>query len=664
MFLPTRYARAVTIGLVASLSFPMLSMAEEKPVTSHEIPAAEGRVEHLENGGLRVLPRFPADHINNMWPQKFHEEYDQRVNELLPNFVGKSGVNTNGEREKYDYPTTVGAWLAGDYAQAIQVLETEDIDAGDHAWTKGIDLYWGFTLKAQALKFFYLEDQLTPAYRDRMEEAFKIFTASDPRPTLEYALNTLSSDDEVAAFATSQLAKMWRDKDAMLVMADEAEQENHPNEQRFAAYMRSIVDRWPAQMPATPDEWLAWWGLIAAGDWMIFEEYERRANPNPHSRFGVGSGPVGAQWNPAVRGIRADARNTDNLRGMRESAIYLFAERTGNELVRKLYKDRLQRTAHSFWSVGNGEWDSPTYHPHTICAYMNLYAFAQDEHVRKTAKAILDFTYVAGGLKYWRGAWSGPNKRDYGNYAPMRAAGAFFWLHVGDAQMPHHHHADLVWPLVSGYVPPAATVALAHKNFEKPVEMFNSHPSYSNWLPGGKDKPEFYEIMYFGEHFNVGTMPLGSRGDTSGFRIVTPNSEKGADIFLAASGSTKRLHNGSGQDRVGQYENIALIVAPAQQLHKKKGLIPNVMHWAQPSYVVSEEHSGIIFLQTEKAWIALRPIAGSTMKSSQRKGREGSGDITVLSTTADGSELPFVGYAVEVGDLVSHKDFSSFKVVL
>ena len=29
---------------------------------------------------------------------------------------------------------------------------------------------------------------------------------------------------------------MWRDKDAMLQMADEAAAENHPNKQRFAAY--------------------------------------------------------------------------------------------------------------------------------------------------------------------------------------------------------------------------------------------------------------------------------------------------------------------------------------------------------------------------------------------------------------------------------------------
>jgi hypothetical protein len=608
-------------ALLASCS---LSFAPVLPLTAADsisaaIPAVDGKVAVAGDGQVAILPRFSTDGVNNSWPQKYQESYHKRVNELLPHFRGRASVNTTGEREKYDYPMTVGAFLAGDHDQAIAVLETEDIDGGDHAWTKGIDLYWGFTLKAQVLKFFYLEDKLTPAYRDRMLQAFKIFTSSDPRPTLEYALNASSTDQEVAAFATAQLEKMWRDKAAMLKMAESAAAEGHPNKKRFASYMQSIADQWPATKPASPEEWIAWWGLIVGGDWMVFEEYERRVNPNPHPKFGVGSGPVGATWQPAVRGMRADARNTDNLRGMRESAIYLFAERTGHELIRKLYKDRLQRTANSFFSVGNGEWDSPTYHPHMICAYLNLYAFAQDESVRKTAKAILDFSYAAGGLKYWRGAWIGPNKRDYGNYAPMQAAGAYFWLHFGDAAMPHHHHADLVWTLVSGYQPPAAAVALAHKDFETPVEMFNSHPSYSNWLPGGKEKPDCYETLYFGKAFNFGTLARGSRGDTNGFRVVTSDKKQGAQVMVAASGSTKRLHSGSGRDRVGQYQNLSIIVAPSQATHKKKGLVPNKLHWAHQKGVPYETHDGVSFVKSDEAWVALIPVAGHAPKAKDQK---------------------------------------------
>ena len=239
---------------------------------------------------------------------------------------------------------------------------------------------------------------------------------------MEYVLSLDSTDEEVAAFARAQLEAMYRSPDAVRAMADEAEQEGHANKKRFATYMRSIADQIPATAPTSDAEWIEWWSLISRGDWMVFEEYERRTNPNPHPTFDIGSGPVGATWNPAVRGMRADARNTDNLRAMREIAIYLFAEEAGSDLIRRLYKDRIKRTAVAFWRIGNGEWDSEGYHAHTVAAYHNLYAFARDPEVRLSAKAILDFLYTAGAVKYWRGSWGGPVKRDYGNMTPMSAA--------------------------------------------------------------------------------------------------------------------------------------------------------------------------------------------------------------------------------------------------
>ena len=317
---------------------------------------------------------------------------------------------------------------------------------------------------------------------------------------------------------------------------------------------------------------------------MIFEEYERRANPNPHPKFGVGTGPVGATWNPSVRGMRADARNTDNLRGMRESAIYLFAERSGNELIRKLYKDRLQRTAASFFGVGNGEWDSPTYHPHTVCAYLNLYAFAQDESVRKTAKAILDFTYAAGGLKYWRGAWCGPNKRDYGNYAPMQAAGGFFWLQFGDAAPAAGHHADWFGRSLQAIIRQPRSSRWRTKNLRNQLRCLTAILIIvTGCLALMKS------LLFMKPCISVrATISVPCRAVvevTSMASAWWPSMRKKADMMVAASGSTKRLHTGSGQDRVAQYQNLSIIVAPSQSFNKKKGLMPNKLHWAQPAYV-------------------------------------------------------------------------------
>lgn len=84
---------------------------------------------------------------------------------------------------------------------------------------------------------------------------------------------------------------------------------------------------------------------------------------------------------------------------MREVAIYLMAEETGNELTRKIFKERLRITAKNFLTLGNGEWDSPAYLAHTATAYVNLYDFAKDEEVRLLAKGILDFIMTSAAIK-------------------------------------------------------------------------------------------------------------------------------------------------------------------------------------------------------------------------------------------------------------------------
>mgnify|MGYP000688445103 CR=1 FL=1 len=45
----------------------------------------------------------------------------------------------------------------------------------------------------------------TPEYRATFAEAIKVWTASDPRPTLEYVLNLESPEPSVRAFAAQQV---------------------------------------------------------------------------------------------------------------------------------------------------------------------------------------------------------------------------------------------------------------------------------------------------------------------------------------------------------------------------------------------------------------------------------------------------------------------------
>ncbi|MFM7717323.1 MAG: hypothetical protein ACKO7A_32840, partial [Microcystis sp.] len=98
-----------------------------------------------------------------------------------------------------------------------------------------------------------------------------------------------------------------------------------------------------------------------------------------------------------------------------ETSVYLMAEETGNEATRQLYKSKIKRYVSALYNIGMGEWDSEVYHGHTFAPYLNLYDFAQDTEVKQWAKMALDWLSMAASVKYYRGGWGGPVKRDYGD---------------------------------------------------------------------------------------------------------------------------------------------------------------------------------------------------------------------------------------------------------
>ena len=238
-----------------------------------------------------------------------------------------------------------------------------------------------------------------------------------------------------------------------------------------------------------------------------------------------------------------DCRNTDNLRAMRETSVYLMAEETGNEATRLIYQQRLQRYVSTLLDIGMGEWDSPTYHGHTTAAYLNLYDFAQDPEVKQLAKAALDWLYRAAAIKYWRGHWNGPSKRNYGD-----GAARFFWLYFGDAPPPDALERDWIYALTSDYAPPDETVAIAQRRFVKPIELRRTHPHYENWKPELYG-PAFYETLYIGHSYQLGSLAKGTGGDWSGFSLLVAKDNGGVEEF---SVSANQRHV------IGQNENLLI----------------------------------------------------------------------------------------------------------
>ncbi len=373
-----------------------------------------------------------------------------------------------------------------------------------------------------------------------------------------------------------------------------------------------------------------------------WSEQDPATRPHPLVQKEPGKRPGDDGWMPNVTGVAVDTRMTDNLRAMREVATYLFAEETGNEAVRKLYKDKIAKFASDTMFLGQGEWDSNNYLYHTITSYNALYDYAKDDEVRGLAKAVLDYVSTSAAVKYWRGDFGGPSKRDYGGkgvYGSGAAVG--FSYYFGDSPIqPRKSDRDDIHVITSGYRPPQAVVALARKQFDKPVEIFASKPIYQVWQMKPDDGPEFFETTYIAETYQLGTLTRGSGGDLNGFKLMTLNSQRGTDNLIAIASnnlSSKGISTGSrGGENVAQVGNTTIFLAPPKS---------PVMLFMPKSATVQQDGAWL-FVKFETTWAAFHAL-NLEWNTSAKDPEKAPMDMVLLT---EGKNDGPCGFAMELGE--------------
>lgn len=315
-------------------------------------------------------------------------------------------------------------------------------------------------------------------------------------------------------------------------------------------------------------------------------------------------------WGPDGKNSWVDVRSTDNLKLMRDTSVYLLAEEAGNEETRLLYKKRITDFVVTMYYAGMGEWDSENYLGHSIAPVLSLYDFAKDAEVKLLAKAALDWMTTAAAIKYWRGAYNGPTRRDYNHPYPLGgSAAALTWLWFGDSPKgPTEFESDEIHVITSTYRPPAAVVHLAHKNFAKPAEIIAGKPEWSAWQDPAAKRPSYRETQYFGKHFQFGTLVRGSQQpDINGFKIITFSRDRGADTIIAGPVNDP-LKLGSVQyqegiiapnSAVGQNGNMAIYLTQESS---------HPYLWLIPVSADVEEKGGVTFVKCEGTTTAIWPI--------------------------------------------------------
>ena len=372
----------------------------------------------------------------------------------------------------------------------------------------------------------------------------------------------------------------------------------------------------------------------------------------------------GEGWTPEYQNSWVDVRGTDNLRAMREVAVYLMAEETGHAETAKIYRERIRQYVTALYTTGMGEWDSANYLSHGVTAYLNLYDFARDPEVRLLAKAHLDWICTAAAVKYFRGAWAGPNIRDYGNIGTHDGAAGEFWHYFGGWEKPAEKpYRDFVHIATSAYRPPAAVVELARKNFARPVEILASKPSYDGWAkPGGESEPTYFETTWIGHHTQLGSLPNGHADppgmNLNGFRLLAESSTRGADtliVFTSLDYNHSHASATAGGDQIAQFRGNLV------WLNAKSGT--RLFLFLPKSAEVVEDGAGV-FIRLEKTWLALHLLNaksnGADADATARvcgAQKPFPGDYVWSATGGDGP----CGFALEVGEPEMHRDFADFR---
>lgn len=391
---------------------------------------------------------------------------------------------------------------------------------------------------------------------------------------------------------------------------------------------------------------------------------EKDPHGRPHPQFGRGSGGPG--WRPQDRGGWVDVRSTDNLKAMRETSVYLFAEETGNEATRLIYKERIANYVATLYHVGMSEWDSENYLGHTIAPYLNLYDFAKDPEVKALARAALDWLTAAGAVKYYRGGIGGPTKRDYGGANVVFGSGASrtLWPWFGDTPISDPEgEPDLIHVITSTYRPPPAVVALARKEFDRPVTLQNTKPAYATFEPDAIDEPMYWETVYFGRTFALGSvMAKEPQGDVGAFKLTADNSKRGVDYLVAntAAPGEKVESCPPGKnpgDQIAQHKQLAVWL-------RKDARGGTQFVFQLPKTAAVETAGDARLVRLERTWVAVLPIGVGKFRTAEITGRraEHYADETLLVAETLGGG--YHGFAMIVGEQASHGSYDRFKRVV
>jgi hypothetical protein len=160
-------------------------------------------------------------------------------------------------------------------------------------------------------------------------------------------------------------------------------------------------------------------------------------------------------------------------------------------------------------SLGQGEFDSPTYLPEYVIPMTLLAQFARDEEIRTRAGMMLDYLLLDFALDHLDGMYLGGNARDGATtvYLPRTAPAAdFAWLYFGAGEK--FHSGWLLLPAVASYRPPEIIYRIATDRSAPYISR--ERKRVRNVIRHGTEKnPPVYKYSYVTSDYGLSSLQGG-----------------------------------------------------------------------------------------------------------------------------------------------------------
>jgi photosystem II stability/assembly factor-like uncharacterized protein len=333
--------------------------------------------------------------------------------------------------------------------------------------------------------------------------------------------------------------------------------------------------------------------------------------------------------------------DTENHLLLYYSAVYLLSQEFPNLPGSEWYNGRSSKEnfkeaeSHILsWmdittTIGQGEFDSPTYHTVFLVALMSLFDHAKDKKMKKKAQLMLDYLYADFAVEHLKGYYCGGHSRDYPdppNITDPRTSPMQAWAYLlfGKTEFPEEARdfGLLFYPIVTSYEIPEIIYKIAT---DRETPYFHTKTKRVRNIFRFEDikNPPVYKCTYMDKNFALGSLMGGG--------VLQPIQQHTWDVTFINNkphNTIFSLHPYSDPTELGMFfpEEIKFMV---EEVHKYHKIYKSPDKWASgsPYEKTFQYNNSIIVLYNIKPGILYEEVDAHFPKDLEEKIEHPSGWI-------------------------------------